>query len=231
MAAPGRQIRSESREAGVLQEGDREAPQNMKMAVYKHGPLVPSLGDIKFRRPVIIEIIEKKFEYYRKDKTLNIHGTLVFGTSSSLSGVLANFIFRNSFKVQCEALRTYASLTTLPFLATIITYKLFVTDALRSGNISKENCILRSSLIGVACGVSYPSALAFYKNGRLAVKYHTIPLPPKGRVILHWLLLCQTGMKAMAIPLLFQIVCGVFHGLNHYAMCERRRQAKTVPED
>jgi complex I assembly factor TMEM126B len=66
-------------------------------------------------------------------RTLNIHGTLVFGTSSSLSGIMANLVFRNSFKVKYEALKTYASLTTLPVLATIVSYKLFVTDALQSG--------------------------------------------------------------------------------------------------
>ncbi|XP_021499715.1 complex I assembly factor TMEM126B, mitochondrial [Meriones unguiculatus] len=228
MVASERQTWSESRATNVLQEGGREAPQDIKMAVYKHGQLIPSLEDIKLRSPVITEIIEKKFEYFRKE-TLNIDGTLVLGASGSLSGILANLIFRNSFKVQYEALKTYASLTTLPFLATIVTYNLFVTYPLHSGNISKESCVLRSSLIAVACGFSYPSALAFYKNGRLAVKYHTVPLPPRGRVVLHWLLLCQTGMKAMAVPLLFQILFGVFHGLRHYAIYERH--ANSVLED
>lgn len=228
--APERQTWSESGDAGVVQEGNREASQDINMALYKHGRLIPSLGDAKFRRPMVTEILEKKFEYYKNDKTLNVHGTLLFGVSSSLSGIMANLVFRHSFKVKYEALRTYASLTTLPFLATAVTYKLFVTDALQSGNISQESCILRSSLIGVACGVSYPSALAFYKNGRLAVKYHTVPLPPKGRVMLHWLLLCQTGMKAMAAPLFFQIIFGVFNGLHHYRVCEKA-YGRTVPDD
>lgn len=221
---------SESGDAGVVLEGNREASQDIKMALYKHGRLIPSLEDAKFGRPMIAEILEKKFESYRNDQTLNIRGTLFFGVSSSLSGVMANLVFRYSFKVKYEALRTYASLTTLPFVATAVTYKLFVTDALQSGNISQESCVLRSSLIGVACGVSYPSALAFYKNGRLAVKYQTVPLPPKGRVMLHWLLLCQTGMKAMAVPLLFQIIFGVFNGLYHYAVCEKA-YARIVPDD
>ncbi|XP_032751179.1 complex I assembly factor TMEM126B, mitochondrial [Rattus rattus] len=221
---------SESGDAGVVQEGNREASQDIKMALYKHGRLIPSLGDAKFGRPMIAEILEKKFESYRNDQTLNIHGTLFFGVSSSLAGAMANLVFRYSFKVKHEALRTYASLTTLPFVATAVTYKFFVTDALQSGNISQESCVLRSSLIGVACGVSYPSALAFYKNGRLAVKYQTVPLPPKGRVMLHWLLLCQTGMKAMAVPLLFQIIFGVFNGLYHYAVCEKA-YARIVPDD
>ncbi|XP_052014762.1 complex I assembly factor TMEM126B, mitochondrial [Apodemus sylvaticus] len=230
MAASERRSCPESRDVGVVQEGNREAPQDIKMTLNKHGQLIPSLGDAKFRSPIITEIIEKKFEYYRNDETLNINGTLVFGTCSSLSGIMANLIFRNSFKVKYEALKTYASLTTLPFLATIVSYKLFVTDALKSGSISKESCVLRCSLIGVACGVSYPSALAFYKNGRLAVKYQTVRLPPKGRVILHWLLLCQTGMKAMAIPLFFQILLGVFNGLHHYSVCEKAH-ATPLPDD
>ncbi|XP_028626530.1 complex I assembly factor TMEM126B, mitochondrial [Grammomys surdaster] len=230
MAASERQSCSELRDAVVVQEGTREAPQDIKMALYKHGQLIPSLGDAKFRSPITPQVIEKKFEYYRNNETLNTHGMLVFGTCSGLSGIMANLVFRNSFKVKYEALKTYASLTTLPFLATIVTYKLFVTDALKSGNLSKESCVLRSSLVGVACGVSYPSALAFYKNGRLAVKYQTVPLPPKGRVMLHWLLLCQTGMKAMAIPLFFQILMGVFSGLHHYGVFEKT-QARSVPDD
>ncbi|XP_036042322.1 complex I assembly factor TMEM126B, mitochondrial [Onychomys torridus] len=228
MAVSQTQTGSPLRGASMVQMEDREAPQNIKMAIYTHGRLIPSLGDAKFRKPVITEIIKKKFEYYTKD-ILDVHGIL-YGTSSAVSGVLANFIFRNSFKVQHEALKSFATLTTLPFLSTVITYKLFVTDALHSGNLSKENCVLRSILIGFICGVTYPSALAFSKNGHLAVKYHTVPMPPKGRVVLHWLTLSQTGMKAMAIPLVFQAVFGMLHSSHHYAGCERMR-AKAGPED
>lgn len=66
-------------------------------------------------------------------RTLNIYGTLIFGTTASFSGMLANFIFRHCFKVKHGAVKTYASLTTLPFLSTIVAYKLLVTDALYSG--------------------------------------------------------------------------------------------------
>ncbi|EGW05894.1 complex I assembly factor TMEM126B, mitochondrial [Cricetulus griseus] len=219
MAASKPQACSEFGDTGVLLKEAREAPQDIKMAIYTYGQLIPSLGDAKFR-PMISEIIEKQLEYYKKP-TLNIYGTLYFGTTSAMSGLVANIIFRNSFKVQHEALKTCVYLTTLPFLATIITYKLFVTDALHSGNLSKENCIMRSVLIGVGCGILYPSALAFRKNGHLAVKYHSVPLPPKGRVILHWLILSQTGMKLMSAPLVFQAVFGVIHGSHHHALCEK----------
>lgn len=199
------------------------------MTTYTHGQSSPSLGDAKLR-PMVIEIIEKKIEYLRKDKTLNIYGTVVFGTASSFSGMLANFIFRHCFKVKHDAVKTYASLTTLPFLSTVVAYKLLVTDALYSGNISKENCVLRSSLVGIVCGVIYPTGLAFSKNGRLAVKYHTVPLPPKGRVLLHWVMLSQTQVKGMAIPLIFQLFFGVYNGLRHYAIFESTLE-KTVHED
>ncbi|XP_021050052.1 complex I assembly factor TMEM126B, mitochondrial [Mus pahari] len=128
MAASERQSWSESRDAGVVQEGNREASQDIKMALYKHGQLIPSLGDAKFRSPIISEIIEKKFEHYRDDE------------------------------------------------------------------------------------------------------HQTVPLPPKGRVMLHWLLLCQTGMKAMAIPLVFQILMGVFSGLHHYHVYEKTH-ARPVTDD
>lgn len=38
------------------------------MAAYTHGQRSLSLEDAKFRRPMVIEIIEKKFEYLRKEK-------------------------------------------------------------------------------------------------------------------------------------------------------------------
>ncbi|XP_037378961.1 complex I assembly factor TMEM126B, mitochondrial [Talpa occidentalis] len=204
--------------------------EDLKVATYTYGQPNPFLVDAKLRRSVISEIIEKKIEYLTKETTLNIKGTVFFGTTASFSGMLANFIFRNCFKVQHDALKTYTSLATLPFLSTVVAYKLFVTDALNSGNISQENCVLRSSLVGIVCGVLYPSALAFSRNGHLAVKYHTVPLPPKGRVLLHWLLLCQTDIKAMAIPLVFQTVFAIFTGLRHYAIFESTLE-KTVHED
>ncbi|KAH0500198.1 Complex I assembly factor TMEM126B, mitochondrial [Microtus ochrogaster] len=164
MAAPQPQAGPESRAAAAVLRGDGEAPQDIKMALYTHGRLIPSLGDAKLTRP----IMGKKSDYNKQPYIL---GTLFFGTTSATSGVLANLIFRNSFKVRHEALKTYVSLTTLPFLSTIVTFKLFVTDALESGNISRENCVWRSMLIGVTCGVTYPTVLAFNTNGRLAVKY------------------------------------------------------------
>ncbi|XP_045411627.1 complex I assembly factor TMEM126B, mitochondrial isoform X3 [Lemur catta] len=162
-----------------------------------------------------------RWELGKRPRTLNIYGTLSFATTAGFSGILANFIFRHCFKVKHDALKTYASVTTLPFLATIVAEKLLLTDALYSDNISEENCVLRSSLIGIVCGVLYPTGLAFSKNGRLAVKYHTVPLPPKGRVLLHWTLLCQTEVKAMAIPLIFQTTFGIFNGLQKHAAFQK----------
>lgn len=73
----------------------------------------------------------------------------------------------------------YTSLITLSFLTTIITYKIAVTDALQSGNKSKETCVLRSSLIGLVHGVFYTRALNFYIYGHLAVRYHAVSLASK----------------------------------------------------
>nr|XP_037851441.1 complex I assembly factor TMEM126B, mitochondrial-like [Chlorocebus sabaeus] len=103
-------------------------------------------------------------------------------------------------------------------------------QTLLQDNISKENCVFRSSLIGIVCGGFYPSYLVFTKNGHLATKYHTVPLPPKGRVLLHWMMLCQTQMKLMAIPLVFQIMFGILNGLHHCAVFERTL-GKTIHEE
>ncbi|XP_012594122.1 complex I assembly factor TMEM126B, mitochondrial [Microcebus murinus] len=230
MAAVGRDVGADLRDAGVVPLGAGEVHKDIKIAASMHGQPGPSLEDAKLRRPLVIEIIEKKFECFRKEMTLNIYGTLSFATSAGISGALANFIFRYCFKVKHDALKTYASVSALPFLATIVADKLLLTDALYLDNISEENCILRSSLIGIVCGVIYPSGLAFSKNGRLAVKYRTVPLPPKGRVLLHWTMLCQTEVKAMAIPLIFQTAFGILNGLQKYAAFKKKLE-KTVHED
>lgn len=78
--------------------------------------------------------VELNFHSVFPIRTLNIYGTLTFGTTAAFSGMLTNFIFRHRFKVTHDVLKTYASLTALPFLSTIVSYKLLVTDALCSGN-------------------------------------------------------------------------------------------------
>ncbi|KAB0362662.1 hypothetical protein FD754_006818 [Muntiacus muntjak] len=91
-------------------------------------------------------------------KDFSIYGN--FGTTVAFPGILGSFIFRHCFKVKHDALKTYASLTILPYLSTIVSYKLLITDAL-------------SSLIGMACGVLY---LWLFSSV-------LVPLPPKGRVM------------------------------------------------
>ncbi|XP_030884274.1 complex I assembly factor TMEM126B, mitochondrial isoform X1 [Leptonychotes weddellii] len=139
MAALGREAGADLKDAGVVPVRAGEVPKDIRMATYTHGQPSLSLGDAEFRRPMVIEIIEKKFEYLRKEKTLNIYGTVFFGTAASFSGIMANFIFRHCFKVKHDALKTYASLTTLPFLSTVVTYKLLVTDALYLGKFKFIN--------------------------------------------------------------------------------------------
>ncbi|XP_040820014.1 complex I assembly factor TMEM126B, mitochondrial isoform X1 [Ochotona curzoniae] len=230
MATLRREVGANLKDAGVVPLGAGEVPKDIGMVTYTHGQPSPSVRDEKLRKPMVIEIIEKKFEYLTKEKTLNIYGTVFLGTTAGFSGMLTNFMFRHCFNVKHDVFKTYASLTTLPFLSTIIAYKLLVTDALNSGNISQENCVFRSSLIGIVCGILYPCGLAFTKNGRLAVRYHTVPLPPKGRVLLHWIQLCQTKMKAMVIPLVFQAVFGTYIGLQHYSIFENTLE-KAMDED
>lgn len=54
--------------------GAGEAPEDMEMATHTRGQHSLSLGDANLRRSMVIKIIEKKFEYLRKEKTLNIFG-------------------------------------------------------------------------------------------------------------------------------------------------------------
>ncbi|XP_004478204.2 complex I assembly factor TMEM126B, mitochondrial isoform X2 [Dasypus novemcinctus] len=141
MAAPGSKAGADLRDAGVVQD--------IKMAAYLHGQPSP-LEDAKLRRPTVIEMIGKKIEYLSKEKTLNIYGSVFLGTTAGFSGILANFIFRHCFKVNHDALKTYTSLTTLPFLSTVVSYKLFVTDALCSG-IILFHCHQKGEFYSLGC--------------------------------------------------------------------------------
>ena len=67
-------------------------------------------------------------------------------------------------------------------------------------------------------------------NSFFLFRYHTVPLPPKGRVLLYWVTLCQTEVKAMLIPLVFQAAFGIYNGIEHYAIFESTLE-KTVHED
>ncbi|XP_003935109.1 complex I assembly factor TMEM126B, mitochondrial isoform X2 [Saimiri boliviensis] len=217
-------------DSGVEPARAEEAPKDVKMTAYMHGQPSRFLEDAKLRRQMIIEIIGKKFECLKKEMIPNMYHITLTATTAGCTGIFTNFTFRNNFKVKHDALKTYASLATVPFLSTMVAHKLLVIDALYSDNISKENCVFRSSLIGIVCGVLQTNSLAFLKNGRLATKYHTIPLPPKGRVLLHWMLLCQTQVKLMVIPLVFHIAMGVISGLHYYTVFESTLE-KTVPEE
>ncbi|XP_060032753.1 complex I assembly factor TMEM126B, mitochondrial [Erinaceus europaeus] len=214
--------------AGAGPVGPEEARKDLKIATFTHDQHSLSLGDAKHKRPTVIEFLEKKFQGLIEERSFN--NSVFLGTTAGFNGILANIILRSSFKVQHESLKTYASVTALPFLSTIMTYELFVTNALHSGNISLENCVLRSSLVSMVCGVLYPAALAFSKNGRLAVKYHTVPLPPRGRVILYWVSLCQAQIKVMTFPLVFQTFFGIINGLNQYESFKSKAH-KTVHKD
>lgn len=72
----------------------------------------------------------------------------------------------------------------------------------------------------------HPEVLTYF----FLFRYHTVPLPPKGRVLHHWMMLSQTDIKGMLIPLAFQIVFGVFLGIKHYEIFQSTLE-KTVHED
>ena len=85
MAALGHEAGDDVWVAGVVPVGAAEVPKDIKIPTYTHGQSRPSLGDAKLSKPVVIEIIEKKIECLRKEKTLNIYGTLTFGTTAAFS--------------------------------------------------------------------------------------------------------------------------------------------------
>ena len=153
----------------VVLVGAGEACKDLKMPTDTHGQSSPSLGDAKLRKPKVIEIIEKNLNTLKR-KDFSIYGS--FGTTVAFPGILGNFIFRHCFKVKHDALKTYASLTILPYLSTIVSYKLLITDAFCLGNTSQENCVPRSSLIGMACRVLYLWLFVKMDVWQLSVLFH-----------------------------------------------------------
>lgn len=109
MAVLGREAGADPREAGVVLVGTGEVPKDIKMATNTRDQPSLSPGDAKLKRSTVIEMIEKKIDDLRKEKDLNTHGTVFFGTTAGFSGMLANLIFRHCFKVKQDGLKMYAS--------------------------------------------------------------------------------------------------------------------------
>ncbi|XP_007490935.2 complex I assembly factor TMEM126B, mitochondrial isoform X2 [Monodelphis domestica] len=168
------------------------------------------------------DIVEKNlWRLTRSDQNLYTYGPLYIGTTSSCCGILANYLFRNCMKVKQHPFQTFVPLSAIPFLTTAVTYKFLVTDYISSGELTVDSCILRGAFVSAICGVFHPSALAFFKNGRLAVRYETVPLPPRGRVLYHWTLLCQSAAKLMIIPMVIQIMYGGNLAFLQYTIFKR----------
>lgn len=123
-----------------------------------------------------------------------------------------------------HALKTYASLTILPYLSTIVSYKLLITDALCLGNSSQENCVPRSSLIGMACRVLYLWLFVKMDVWQSSVLFHC-----HQKEGFYFTGCCLVKQKQV-IPLIFQTVFGIFHGFQHYVIFESTFE-QTVCED
>ncbi|XP_072466776.1 complex I assembly factor TMEM126B, mitochondrial [Notamacropus eugenii] len=179
------------------------------MATHAYIQSDPSPEEIKPRRLRTADLVEKNlWRLSKKEQITYTYGPLYIGTTSSFCGFLANYLFRNCMKVKQHPFQTFVSLSAIPFFTTAVTYKFLVTDPLSSGELTMDMCILRGAFVSTLCGVFHPSALAFFKNGRLAVKYETVPLPPRGRSLYHWTVLCQSAAKLMVVPMILQIMYG-----------------------
>ncbi|XP_074073125.1 complex I assembly factor TMEM126B, mitochondrial [Macrotis lagotis] len=178
--------------------------------------------EIKLRRLRTADLVEKNlWRLTRKEQIIYTYGPLYIGTTSALCGFYANFLFRHYMKVKQHPFRTFVPLSAIPFLTTAITYKFLVSDPLSSGDLTEDMCILRGAFVSALCGVLHPSALAFFKNGRLAVRYETVPLPPVGRSLYYWTILCQSAAKLMAVPMILQVMYGGHLAFQQHKIYER----------
>ncbi|XP_074160726.1 complex I assembly factor TMEM126B, mitochondrial isoform X2 [Sminthopsis crassicaudata] len=178
--------------------------------------------EIKLRRSRTADIVEKNlWRLTRTEQHTYAYGSLYLGTTSALCGLFANHLFRHCMKVKQHPFKTFVPLSAIPFLTTVVTYKFLVTDPISSGDLTVDMSILRGAFVSALCGIFHPSAMAFLKNGRLAVKFETVPLPPRGRHLYHWTLLCQSAAKLMVIPMILQIVFGAHLASLQHRICDR----------
>ncbi|XP_003764657.1 complex I assembly factor TMEM126B, mitochondrial [Sarcophilus harrisii] len=183
---------------------------------------VPSPEEIKLRRSRTADIVEKNlWRLTRREQLIYTYGSMCLGTTSALCGLFANYIFRHCMKVKQHPFKTFVPLSAIPFLTTAVTYKFLVTDPISSGDLTMDMSILRGAFVSALCGIFHPSALAFLKNGRLAVKFETVPLPPRGRNLFHWTVLCQSAAKLMVIPMILQIMYGAHLSSLQYKICDK----------
>ncbi|MEJ1272808.1 transmembrane protein 126A [Cricetulus griseus] len=172
MAASKPQACSEFGDTGVLLKEAREAPQDIKMAIYTYGQLIPSLGDAKFR-PMISEIIEKQLEYYKKPSKMENHkesaikddlisniisrkvkqlpesernlleyGSAYVGLNAGFSGLIANSLFRRILHVTQARLASSLPMAVMPFLTATLTYVNFLSYPLSTGDLNCETCAM-----------------------------------------------------------------------------------------
>ncbi|OBS73248.1 hypothetical protein A6R68_12175, partial [Neotoma lepida] len=118
-----------------------------------------------------------------------------------------------SFNIQYEALRTYASLTSLPFLTTIITSKIVITDALQPGFISKE------TRFGFLQIWTFGSQVSYCFTGTKRKSYYTLMVIPMA----NWDE--SNGSSSTVSNSIWNISY-----LYHYALYEKNT-CKSVPED
>ncbi|XP_036599812.1 complex I assembly factor TMEM126B, mitochondrial [Trichosurus vulpecula] len=218
---PGESTGTLSERATVVSaRGDTREGYRMVTHTYIQSDPFPE--EIKLRRLRTIDLVEQNlWRLSKKDQMTYTYGPLFIGSASSFCGFLANYLFRHCMKVKQHSFQTFVPLSAIPFLTTAVAYKFLVTDPLSSGDLTMDMCILRGAFVSASCGIFHPSALAFLKNGRLAVKYETVPLPPRGRNLYHWTVLCQSAAKLMIIPMIIQTVCGGHLAFLQHKICCR----------
>ncbi|XP_028904148.1 complex I assembly factor TMEM126B, mitochondrial isoform X2 [Ornithorhynchus anatinus] len=200
------------------------SPSGREMTTPSHTPPGSSVVDAAFGRLRIPHTAGADLGRLNpRDRRLYAYGPLYLGSTAAVCGVLANYLLRRNMKVTQRPLKTYAPLAVIPFLSTAVVYRLLVVEPLNAGDLTQEQCVLRGGFCGLTLGAGYPTALAFLKNGRLAVKYETVPPPPRGRAILYWAMLCHPACKLMSLSVVVQLFFGGLLGYRHHEISRNPR--------
>ncbi|XP_053448238.1 transmembrane protein 126A-like [Nycticebus coucang] len=176
--------------------------------------------DTSKENPALFSNITRKINQLpESERQLLEHGSVYIGFNSAVCGLIANSLFRRVLNVTQARIAAGLPMAVLPFLATDIAYRSFVTLPLSTGDLMCESCaVMRSGLVGLLWGGLYPVVLAVPVNVGLAASYQSALLPEKGNIFTYWVRISKPVFRRMLVPILLQTVFSAYLGSRQYKL-------------
>uniref|UniRef100_H0XN02 Transmembrane protein 126A n=1 Tax=Otolemur garnettii TaxID=30611 RepID=H0XN02_OTOGA len=176
--------------------------------------------DTSKENPALSSNITRKINQLpESERHLLEYGSVYIGFNSALCGLIANSLFRRVLNVTKARIAAGLPMAVLPFLATDIAYRSFVTLPLSTGDLMCESCaVIRSGLVGLFMGGLYPVVLAAPVSLSLAASYQSAPLPEKGNILTYWVRISKPVFRRMLAPILLQTVLSAYLGSRQYKL-------------